>query len=100
MRRHKLKRITVDDVDCRDGVAFICHACSINPNTVHLCEHEFYCIVMYNYRIVTSTYVISFVWCDSRASVADIRRMRAFEVALIRQYYNAIQRRAQYVFSI
>lgn len=79
-----------------ETVAFIYHTRSINPNTARLCEHEFYCIVMYNYRIVTSIYVISFVWCDSRAGITDIRRVSAFGVPLIRQYYNEMQHRAQY----
>lgn len=98
MRRHKLKRITVDGVDCRDGGVHLSYVFDKSKYGAFMrtwillhCHVQLpHCHVDIRYLICTMRY--------SRAGVADIRRMRAFRVALIRQYYNEMQH--QYASSI
>lgn len=54
---------------------------------------KFYCIVMYNYRIVMSTYVISFAWRNNAHRFGYSSSSEHFEFALSYQYYNEIQHR-------
>lgn len=52
-------------------------------------KREFYCIVLYNYDIVTSTYIIARTRCVSCIGLANICRMGAFQVVLTRHRSSA-----------